>query len=237
MHLFLLNASVFPGQILGYGVRIVSYFCTNQIAPYAVQSSLIVLAPAFYAVSIYMVLGRLIRSVHGERFSIVHPSRMTKLFVLCDLLTLNVQANGAGLTANKKLQKVGEYIVVAGLFLQLAVFGFFVAAAVIFHVRMGRYVVKESALRPDVPWRQGLKMLYACSMLIIVRSIFRVIEYLMGVDAYLLAHEWPMYVFDAVPMWAVQVIFLVWFPDKFQPRQGNVGEDGHVLVGNESPMR
>jgi len=184
-----------------------------------------------------MVLGRLIRSVHGERFSIVHPTRMTKVFVWGDILTLNVQSTGAGLAAQDKHQKIGEYIVVAGLLLQLIVFGFFVVAATVFHVRMRRDVARKSELRPHAPWRQGLRMLYTCCALIVVRSVFRVVEYVMGTDGYLLSNEWPMYVFDAVLMWAVQVIFFVWFPDKFQIGRDDREEDGHMLVGSESPAR
>ena len=80
-------------------------------------------------------------------------------------------------------------------------------------------------------------MLYTCCALIVVRSVFRVVEYVMGTDGYLLSNEWPMYVFDAVLMWAVQVIFFVWFPDKFQIGRDDREEDGHMLVGSESPAR
>ena len=240
MHCFLLTALFPPVQVIGYGTRVFSHYHTNQVAPYAVQSSFILLAPVLYAASIYMVLGRLVRSMHGERFSIVRPTRMTKLFVFGDVLALNVQGNGAGLTANEKYRQLGEYLVIAGLFVQLIVFGFFVVAALVFHMRMRRDIAKESESRPNfspnIPWRQGLKMLYACSALIMVRSVFRVIEYVMGTDGYLLSNEWPMYVFDGVLMWAVQVIFFIWCPDSIQLRRGGDDEDGHVLVGSESSM-
>jgi len=240
-HFFLLTAFFPPVQIIGYGTRVFSHYHTNEIAPYAVQSCFILLAPVLYAASIYMVLGRLVRGVHGERFSIVRPTRMTKLFVFGDILALNVQGNGAGLTANEKYRQLGEYLVIGGLFIQLIVFGFFVVAAFVFHMRMRRNIAKESESKPNclpnIPWRQGLKMLYACSALIMVRSVFRVIEYVMGTDGYLLSTEWPMYVFDGVLMWTVQVIFFVWCPDTRQLQRGDSGEYGHVLVGNESPMR
>ncbi|KAJ9655572.1 hypothetical protein H2198_005573 [Neophaeococcomyces mojaviensis] len=224
-------------QIIGYGTRIFAHYHTNQIATYVVQSCFILLAPVFYAASIYMVLGRLIRSVHGERLSVIRPTRMTKLFVAGDIFSLTVQGNAAGLTAKDSTQKIGEYIITAGLLIQLIIFGFFVIAAVIFHKRMRQEIAKGSELSQDIPWRQGLKMLYACSALIMLRSIFRVIEYVMGIDGYLLSNEWPMYVFDAALMWSVQVIFFIWFPDKFQFSSVNVEEDGHMLVENESPIR
>ncbi|KAI1624899.1 RTA1 like protein-domain-containing protein [Exophiala viscosa] len=220
-------------QIIGYTARIFSYWHTDQIGPYIVQSMFILLAPVLYAASIYMVLGRLTRSVHGERFSVVHPRWITRLFVLGDFLALNVQGNGAGLMAKQKTQKIGQGIVVAGLFVQLMIFGFFIVVAAVFHVRMRRSRAKEPRSSTDIPWRQGLAMLYACSGLIIVRSIFRVVEYIMGTDGYPLTHEWTIYVFDAAPMWTVQVIFFLWFPDKLN-KASEGGEDGQMLVGEVS---
>ncbi|KAK4946711.1 hypothetical protein LTR10_014213 [Elasticomyces elasticus] len=223
-------------QVIGYSARILAYWHTDHIGPYVVQSMFILLAPVLYAASIYMVLGRLIRSVHGERFSVVQSKWMTKLFVLGDFLALNVQGNGAGLTTKQKTQKAGQGIVVAGLFVQLMIFGFFIVVAAVWHLRMRRSLAKEQRLRPDVPWKQGLMMLYACSGLIIVRSIFRVVEYIMGTDGYPLTHEWTMYVFDAAPMWTVQVIFFVWFPDQLHTASEG-SEGGHSLVESESVTR
>lgn len=49
--------------------------------------------------------------------------------------------------------------------------------------------------------------LYVGSMLIMVRSVFRAIEYLQGFDGYLLRHELYLYVFDALLMFSVMVLF------------------------------
>ncbi|EXJ88142.1 hypothetical protein A1O1_05070 [Capronia coronata CBS 617.96] len=224
-------------QIIGYATRIYSHYFTNQLAPYAIQSSFILLAPVFYAATIYMMLGRLIRSVHGERFSVVRPKWMTVVFVTGDFLSLNIQGDGAGLTVKQKTKQMGEDIVIAGLLLQVFVFGFFVVAAVVFHLRMRRHTTKDSTLTSPVPWGQVLMVLYACSGLIMVRSIYRIVEYVMGMDAYLLSNEWPTYVFDAAPMWVVQVISFVWFPDMLQLKRPDSPEDGHALVENQSPTK
>ncbi|KAG9796324.1 hypothetical protein KCU88_g134, partial [Aureobasidium melanogenum] len=251
-------------QVIGYLVRVYSYYHTDDIAPYTIQICLILLAPVLYSASIYMVLSRLIRCVSGgERLSLIRPtSRLTKIFVCGDIVSLSVQGNGAGLTVHQDKQKLGQGIVVAGLFLQLLLFGVFVAVALVFHMRMRRRVndhdgdgdaasddrdlavitATRTRTNGSPPWRQGLFMLYACSALIMIRSIFRVVEYLSGVDGYLLSHEWPMYAFDAGPMWAVQVIFLVWFPHRFQfggkratddlssPGMEDGGGDGNLLL-------
>lgn len=62
-------------------------------------------------------------------------------------------------------------------------------------------------------------MLYPTSTLILVRSLFRIIEYFMGSDGYLLENEWPLYVFDGLLMAAAMVIFYVWYPSKIRPFQ------------------
>jgi hypothetical protein len=50
-------------------------------------------------------------------------------------------------------------------------------------------------------------MLYIISVLIMVRSVFRVVEYIMGNDGYLLSHGWTLYIFDAALMLGVVVLF------------------------------
>lgn len=112
---------------------------------------------------------------------------------------------------------MGQNMVIGGLFIQLIVFGFFIICTAVFHNRMKKYGTAESSHQGLVPWTKMVNMLYACSVLIVIRSVFRVIEYIMGQDAYLLSHEWTMYVFDSVLMWGVMVIFFIWFPRELQP--------------------
>ncbi|KEF53278.1 uncharacterized protein A1O9_10726 [Exophiala aquamarina CBS 119918] len=223
-------------EIIGYVTRTYARDHTDKIPPYAVQNTGILLAPVFFAASIYMVLGRTIRAVHGERFSIVRPTWSTKILVTGDILSLLVQAGGAGLMVSSKNRDMGEYIVIGGLFIQLGVFGFFIIYTAVFHNRMKKYDTAESSHQGFVPWRKMVSMLYACSVLIVIRSVFRVIEYIMGQDAYLLSHEWTMYVFDAVLMWAVMVIFFVWFPQGLQPKKvDSIDMVGPSLASDDDP--
>lgn len=54
-------------------------------------------------------------------------------------------------------------------------------------------------------WQKHLYALYVASMLILVRSVFRVIEYVMGNNGYLLKKEVFLYIFDAVLMFLCMV--------------------------------
>jgi RTA1 like protein len=62
--------------------------------PYIMQSLLILLAPALFAASIYMVLARIINLVDGEALSIIKVKFVTKVFVLGDVLSFLVQSTG-----------------------------------------------------------------------------------------------------------------------------------------------
>ena len=64
------------------------------LGPYVMQSSLLLIAPALFAASIYMALGRIIVLVHGEKHSIIRVSWLTKIFVTGDVLSFLMQSSG-----------------------------------------------------------------------------------------------------------------------------------------------
>ena len=68
----------------------------------------------------------------------------------------------------------------------------------------------------QTPWKHLLYMIYIVSVLIFGRSVFRVVEFIQGADGYSMVHEWTLYVFDAVPMFFVAVIFCFWHPGNLQ---------------------
>src|SRR3712207_972721 len=103
-------------------------------------------------------------------------------------------------TMQLKLALAGEKIVIAGLALQVATFIFFLIASIDFHIRMNR---KARTSGSAGEWERMLWILYSISALILFRCTFRLIEYAMGNAAYLIAHEWTLYSFDAVPMFLV----------------------------------
>jgi hypothetical protein len=85
------------------------------------QSLLTLLAPALFAASIYMVLGRIIRLVGGELRSPIRISWMTPIFVTGDVISFFIQGAGGGIMATGKsldTLHTGENIILAGLFVQ-----------------------------------------------------------------------------------------------------------------------
>jgi hypothetical protein len=102
---------------------------------------------------------------------------------------------------------MGSHIIVVGLFVQLAFFGFFMVIAICFHRRL--LLVPTIQSRSSFPWKKHIWTLYGVSSLIMVRSVFRVVEYLQGSDGSLLQHEYYIYALDALLMFAVMVVFNV----------------------------
>jgi hypothetical protein len=119
-------------------------------------------------------------------------------------------------TMQLALALAGGKIVIAGLALQVATFVIFLAASIDFQIRMNGKSITGCS---QEPWRKMLYILYSVSALILFRCIFRLIEYAMGNASYLIAHEWTLYCFDAVPMFLVLVLLLVLQPSKHVPHE------------------
>ena len=117
---------------------------------------------------------------------------------------------GGGIMASGTIEAVhtGEKIIIAGLVVQLLFFGFFIITGVIFHARMVQQPTSK-VYSQSLPWERQLYALYVASLLILVRCIFRLIEYAQGNDGYLISHEVFLYVFDAVLMFATMV-WMAW---------------------------
>ncbi|KAJ5690436.1 hypothetical protein N7462_004828 [Penicillium macrosclerotiorum] len=202
-------------EFIGYAARAGASSNTGKLMPYIIQSVFVLLAPTLFAAAVYMVLARIIRAVDGEQYSPIRIDLITKIFVTCDIVTFFVQGGGAGMMAQSSLTHIGQDIVLAGLVLQIITFVLFVVTAVAFARRMGKSPT-HTAAQGSVPWKKHLHSLYIISSMILIRSIFRVIEYGLGNDGYLLAHEWPNYIFDAVPMLIAMCCFAVWYPSDLQ---------------------
>jgi magnesium-transporting ATPase (P-type) len=115
--------------------------------------------------------------------------------------------------------ETGEHITIGGLCVQLVFFTFFVLTSVILHVRIrSRPTQQAIEVRQDHglciarSWESVLWGLYIASILILIRSVFRLIEYAQGNNGYLISHEAFMYVFDATLMFFAMVAMNVLHP-------------------------
>ncbi|PWY74924.1 RTA1 domain protein [Aspergillus eucalypticola CBS 122712] len=199
------------------------------LGPYIIQSTLLLIAPALFAATIYMILGRIIALVHGEHHSIIRLKWLTKIFVVGDCLSFLMQSSGAGIMVQSKsaTDNTGENVIIGGLLVQIIFFCFFLVVAIIFQRRIYRHPTVRSE-SPMIPWRKHFFSLYASSFLILIRSIVRFIEYIQGQEGYVITHEAFIYVFDAVPMFLVLCILIRFHPSEIN---GLLGKSRVAAVG------
>ncbi|KAG7285716.1 hypothetical protein NEMBOFW57_008010 [Staphylotrichum longicolle] len=187
-----------------------------SLSVYILQTLLILLGPALLAASIYMILARLIRLLGAEEYALVRTTWMTKIFVTGDVISFLAQGAGGGLLAKAKTkddQKLGESVILGGLGIQILFFGFFIITTVTFHRRMNNNPTARS-YSVTGPWRQHILALYASSALIMIRSVFRMIEFGMGNDSVLMENEGYLLGLDGALMLIVAVLFLWSHPSR-----------------------
>ncbi|KIW92239.1 uncharacterized protein Z519_07223 [Cladophialophora bantiana CBS 173.52] len=184
-----------------------------SVGAFVLQSVLILVAPALFAATIYMELGRIILLTDGAAHSILNPRWLTKIFVAGDVFSFLMQASGGGIMAGgtESSMNTGKNIIIGGLVIQVIFFSFFVIVGLAFHLRM--HQVPSPRVLADiniaVAWKKHIYTLYGGSLLILVRSVFRLVEYGQGNAGYLISHEVFLYIFDAVLMFATMVLFAV----------------------------
>ncbi|KAH7377419.1 RTA1 like protein-domain-containing protein [Cadophora sp. MPI-SDFR-AT-0126] len=223
-------------QVIGYVARVLAHNNKESVPIYSLQTILILLAPALYAASIYMVLARLIVTLNAQHLSLVPVKWMTKIFIVGDVIGFVGQAAGGGIMASGSISslKLGEHITVAGLCVQILFFSIFVAVATVFHRRQAQaegsrgLVAVGSTILSHRTWETLLYALYATSILIWVRSLFRVIEFAMGNDGFLLRNEVFLYVFDATLMFLAMVCLNLVHPARFLELKSSLDRTGPV---------
>ncbi|KAJ5193528.1 hypothetical protein N7449_009670 [Penicillium cf. viridicatum] len=194
----------------GFLVEIIGYIgktTPDTLGAYTIQSIFLLVAPALFAASIYMELGRIVDLVDGGHYLFFRRSWLTRIFVTGDVLSFLMQGGGGGLMGsdNADSRDTGSYLIVGGLFVQIVFFGCFIVTALLFHIRIHRKPTQR-VLTNRPPFLRHLVALYATSLLIFVRSIVRVIEFIQGFDGFVISHEIFIYLFDAVLMLAVMFI-------------------------------
>lgn len=174
----------------------------------------------------------------AESYALIKRSRLTKIFVAADVVSFVVQAIGTGsfptyiptyidtpttqtdnptggvlISSADSTSEVnrGKGIIVGGLFLQIIFFSLFISVTAVFHRRILSRPTRRSQNLP-VPWRRYLLVLYAVSTLIMVRSVFRVIEFIQGPQGALMTNEVYLYAFDTLLMFFVSVVFNIYHP-------------------------
>ncbi|KAF2018148.1 RTA1 like protein [Aaosphaeria arxii CBS 175.79] len=226
-------------EVAGYIARVVSTKKQSDVPAYAVSSSLIVIAPVFVAAGNYLLIGRLIRAVlptSRHRIFLIPARFITRTFVILDILAFNVQVSGTSLASSVNwvgdLAETGTNIIIGGLALQVATFCWFLCIAIRFWWCARREIADDA----PAGWIKVMQAIWISSSLVLLRSVYRLIEFGLGIEGYPFTHEWIFYVFEALPMLPAIAVFCFVHPAKYLGNNGHIGK-GTRLDESQTELR
>ncbi|KJR80047.1 RTA1 domain protein [Sporothrix schenckii 1099-18] len=210
----------------GYIVREVGAFNYGNVDVYIASTVLIYAAPPLFELANYVVLGRILYYV--PHLSPIHPGRVLSTFAAISSVVEALNANGAAYSANSTLPKskqdMGHALLKASLILQLVVVGLFLLLAIVYHRRTLKNNIHNKNLT------NALTTLYISTSLLLIRTIYRVVEYFSidtlhftdGVDpstfSPILRYEWFFYVFEASLMFTNTWLINFRHPRRYLPK-------------------
>jgi hypothetical protein len=214
-------------EIIGYATRIpLVSKPVGQMGLYICMHVCLIMAPVFYAAIEYMLLGRLMHAV-GDQYSLIKPKLVARIFIISDVISFFIQSAGAGLLAsageNVNAANTGLNVLIGGLGVNLVSFAIFCLQLFYFDYRTRKSPPTfRSGSLCETGWRQFFYVLYLSSFLVLIRQIYRVIEFAQGFTGYLAVHEIYFYIFDTLLILIAGAVYVICFPGNgYLPKNQN----------------
>jgi hypothetical protein len=198
-------------EIVGYIARSLS----ARVNPYnliyfIINYFFIVTAPVFLAAGIYTILSALIHRF-GPQYSPIPPKLVLWIFVTSDVIATVTQITGASLIGVKESRRedptTANNILLGGLAYQVFIMGLFVILSAVFLFR-ARRKLREA----------GLTLFAAAfalaTILIYLRTCFRLAETAEGLGGHLSTHEVYFGVLEFAPVVIAVILFAIWHPGR-----------------------
>lgn len=121
-------------EFAGYLARCLAADDLNNMDLFLCQIICLTIAPAFIMAGIYFVLAQLL-VVYGRKYLLLKPMWFSYIFIVCDVVSLVVQAAGGGMAGvalvDYKLTDDGTHVMLAGIVWQVVLMSLFLA--LLFH--------------------------------------------------------------------------------------------------------
>jgi hypothetical protein len=200
-------------EIIGYAARIYSWSDDSNLDAFLAQTVTLIIAPSFFSAALYVVFGLIIHIV-GQQYSVIPPKWYTIIFVICDLISLIVQAVGGGQAAvaarTNSDTTGGTHIMVAGICFQMLTMTVYVVLVIIYISRLTKEKVQLSRNMKIFLTGMGI-----VTLMIFIRCIYRTVELLAGWTGYIITHEVYFACLDGLPMIIALVAFNIFHPGRY----------------------
>ncbi|KAF8496744.1 RTA1-like protein [Russula emetica] len=233
---WLFPSAVFCGlrELVGWSGRLWSSHNPFLETPFIIQGVNLVIAPTPLLAANFILLGRIIRRL-GPQYSRLTPRRYTIIFVSFDIISLLVQAMGAGIASgstssgSQTQAHLGSDIALGGTIFQLISIIVYCGLAAEFLVRYTHdRPVRRSAPMPgevlrgttDKRLNRMLQAMITMTIFILIRTIYRVVEFASGWNGKVIATQWVFNVFDGT-----MIVLAMYTLNLFHPGNYSRGED------------
>ncbi|KAF9278470.1 hypothetical protein BGZ68_008562 [Mortierella alpina] len=224
---------------------------------FVVQNILIIATPSAFLAFNYMLYGRLISAVDPQfgangsqsrmeksRYSFMPPRIVGRAFIWSDVTTFLLQVAAGSMIGNagdnRSLTNIGDKLFLVGVCAQGISYSLF---SILLSIALVRLVAERQKNRMDLPGKSWMGLdkdtalifgcVYFSSLFIIIRSVYRIIEFVQGHDGYLISKEVFLFVLDAVPLiFAIGIWAIVWPPVLLEKITVHVREDLHAYPMN-----
>ena len=188
------------------------------------------------AATVYMTLDRFARALRAEKYTIIRLRWVTKIYVLIDIASFVCQMAGSAMQTSNDPSGVqlGQHIVIGGLIVQLIALGWFIFETSILHIRLSNGPTAITLKDPSISWKPTLWTVRCVSVLIFIRSLYRLIEFVGGSDSTFAKHEVFLYIFDASLLSISVFLFVVVHPGRLFKKCHRLG--AHLSDGEGAGM-
>ncbi|KAG0216414.1 hypothetical protein BGX28_002884 [Mortierella sp. GBA30] len=221
---------------LGFFLRLALDPHDLKIPLFVIQNILIIATPSAFLAFNYMLYGRLITAIDPQfgndksqsrmeksPYSFIPPRIVGRTFIWSDIITFLIQVTAGSMLGNAgdknpSLANVGDKLYLAGVCAQGASYCLFTALLSVALMRLIAERRRTEHGQPNRGW-MGLDRntamivgaLYMSSLFIIIRSVYRIVEFVEGHNGKLISEEVFMFVLDAVPLvLAIGIWAIVW---------------------------
>lgn len=186
-----------------------------------------------FSAGIYTILSVLIKRL-GRHYAPFAPKLILWIFITCDVIATGVQVAGAALigvaSSNRKDATTPNNILLAGLAFQVFAFFLFVVLLTVFLFRARHAIGKIAAVTDknealsrngEVKW-SFIAVLVVATLLIYLRTCFRLAETAEGLFGHLSTHEVFFGCLEFAPVVVAVYLFNIWHPGRCIPMRHSV---------------
>ncbi|KAJ2305484.1 hypothetical protein IWW55_001906 [Coemansia sp. RSA 2706] len=231
---------ILPGtafaEALGYAFRTACVYNTT-FGMYVLMTLFLLVPPNALALANYKAVGKIMRDSPSAqpRWFFLKPGFVNWFYFASDIFSICMQGAGGGMLTGDKTRDAGRAIVLVGLTVQLFFFACFLVTTV-FVWRRPEYTVHVSVCDQSHAQAKRRVMLAVTSttVLLYLRSIYRIAEFADGYGGKVYSSEWAFYVFDTILIFLAFLVYIALFIGHNFPRQRKIadnpasGQDGHM---------